>query len=491
MAFETSSAGVSPVLGTAEVRYREDLGAVDTALRLPLTSLLSWSALWIVVASALGFLASWKFHAPGLLAEGSWSTYGRLYPASTNAFIYGWGFNAAFAVGAFLLSRLAGAALRAFRFATVAVWFWNFAVVGGVAAILLGETSGVEWFELPAFSATVLLVSFFVIGSWMVTTLHSRRFAQIFISQWYIIAGLFWFAWILTTALFMLDFFPVRGTVQAIIGAWYTQGLFALFFGSIALAAIYYFLPKLSGRPVRHYSLAIVGFWSYGVFNGWLGVERLAGAPVPAWVQSVGVAMNLLSLVPIAIISINILSTLASSWSAVTNSPTYKFIAFAGLAFVVSSLQLACGGYSDGSHLTDVTLVGHSQIFLWFLGFVTSAFLGGIYFLFPRVVRAPWASAALINAHFVTSLVGVILIVAGLFLAGHQQAEGLASAANDFATIVASLKTGAVLRTAGYGVFLIGQLAFALNVFRTLSGSFRRLDEERFVVEPPVMEVAS
>ncbi|HEU5079629.1 MAG TPA: cbb3-type cytochrome c oxidase subunit I [Opitutaceae bacterium] len=491
MAFETSSAGVSPVSDDAETRYREDLGAVDTALRLPLTSLLGWSAIWIVIAAALGFLASWKFHAPGLLAEGSWSTYGRLYPAATNALIYGWGFNAAVAVGAWLFSRLAGSAPRGHRFATVAIWFCNFAVLSGVAGILLGESSGVEWFELPPFAATVLLVSFFVLGSWAITTLRGRRFEPIFISQWYVIAGFFWFAWIFTTALIMLDFFPVRGTVQAIIGAWYAQGLFALFFGSIALAAIYYFLPKLSGRPVRYYSLAVVGFWTYGVFNGWLGVQRLVGAPVPAWVQSVGVAMNLLSLAPVAIIGINILATLASSWSAVSNSPAYKFIAFAGLAFVVSSLQLALGGYSDSSHLTNITLLGHSQIFLWLLGFFTTSAFGAIYYLLPRIARGPWASAALINIHFLATALGVILIAVGLLIAGNKQAEGLESAANNFATIISSLNGGAILRTAGYGLFLIGQLAFALNVFRTFLGSFQTLEKPAYVSEPPVMEVAS
>lgn len=472
-------------------RYREDLGPVDTALRLPLTSLLGWSALWLLVGGILAFLTSWKFHAPSVLADCSWFTYGRTYPAASNALLYGWGFNAAFAIAIWLLSRLAGAAPRARRFATVAVWFWNLGVLAAVGGLLAGETTGVEWMELPYFAALILLVCFGIIGSWAVTTLRDRRFREIFISQWYVVAAFFWFAWIFSSSELMLVYFPVRGTVQSIVGAWYTQGLFALWFGSIALAAIYYFLPKLSGRPVRYYSLSVLGFWTYGLFNGWLGVQRLAGAPVPAWVQSVGVAMSMLALVPLVIIGIGLLASVGGAMRSVKDSVVFKFLFFAVIAFVVSSLQLSLGAFRDPSHLTNITLIGQSQLFLTFFGFFSMAAFGAAYYILPRVARRPWSSAAMINIHFIATVLAVVIIYASLLIAGLRQADALQNVNADFANVVKSTSSVLLLRTAGYGLFVIGQLAFLVNVLLTMVRLPSRAGEEPLLAEPPAMEVVS
>ncbi len=69
--------------------------------------------------------------------------------------------------------------------------------------------------------------------------------------------------------------------VQAAVGAWYSANFINLWFASIGLGAIYYFLPKVSGRPVHSYHLASVGFWSFAILAGWTGMTRLIGGPAP------------------------------------------------------------------------------------------------------------------------------------------------------------------------------------------------------------------
>ena len=48
-------------------------------------------------------------------------------------------------------------------------------------------------------------------------TFHQRRERQLFVSQWFLFAALFWFPWIYSTANLLLLAFPVRGMAQAVI----------------------------------------------------------------------------------------------------------------------------------------------------------------------------------------------------------------------------------------------------------------------------------
>src|SRR5208282_6762021 len=81
---------------------------VDASLRVPLLALFGGAALWLVVGSVLGMIASIKFHAPDFLANCAWLTYGRLQPAADNALLYGFCLPAGLGVALWLLARLGG-----------------------------------------------------------------------------------------------------------------------------------------------------------------------------------------------------------------------------------------------------------------------------------------------------------------------------------------------------------------------------------------------
>lgn len=476
------------VLGQAP--RREDFGPVDASLRAPVLLLLGWAAIWLIVGLSLALISAWKMHSPFFLDACVYVTLGRVDPAANAVLIYGWGFNAALALGFWLLGRLSGAALRPFGLGLVAIVFWNLAVAGGLIGLLAGDSTGIPSLEMPAYVLPVLLVSFAVIGSWVVTTLRERVFKDIFITQWYVIAGIFWFAWLFSVAQLMLVFFPVRGTVQAIVAAWYSHGMYWLWFGSVALAAIYYFLPKITGRPIRSFYLAPLGFWSYGVFNGWLGVQQLIGSPVPIWVQSVGIAASLMSLVAVAAIGLSIHSTVLSNFSSVSRSPVLRFIAFAGLAFTVSALQLVFTSFGRGAALTHLTYAAQSQTYLTFFGFFSMAAFGGIYYLVPRVAQKPWSSAGLINFHFVASALGVIVVFGSLLLAGLKQGAELQHAEVSFSAIVEGTLPYLAARAGGVVLFLIGQIAFVVNLGLTLAPSLATSREPLLLPEPPELEAA-
>jgi cytochrome c oxidase cbb3-type subunit 1 len=457
----------SPAKQDVSVADFEDFGVVDRALRFPLSALLGWSAFWLVLGLLLEVLASFQSTHAGFWASCPYVTFGRLYPAATNALIYGWGFNAAFAASYWILARLAGAKPVAATSSLVAIVFWNLSVLFGIGGILHGDSTGIEWLEIPGYVAPALWVSFIAIGTNIVLTLRHRAFVQTFIAQWYIIAAFFWFAWIFSISELMLVFYPVRGTVQSIISAWYVQGLFGLWFGSIALGALYYFIPKLTGRTIRYYTLAIIGFWSYGVFNGWIGVQRLAASPVPVWVQTVGYAASILALAPLAVISLNLLTTIFKGFSEIKGSAAFKFIALGAVFYTISGLQFVCSALGEKSAVAQLTFEARSQIELGFFGFFTFSVLGAIYYFLPRAAGRAWSSSGLITLHWLGSLLGLALLYIGTLFAGTTQAADFADPSLNFVQIFEHISGFLTLRTIGFAVLLLAQLVFALNVLRT------------------------
>ena len=92
------------------------------------------------------------------------------------------------------------------------------------------------------------------------------------------------------------------------INSWYVSNLNLLFFTPVALATAYYLLPKLTGRPVYSYRLAIIGFWALAALAGWTGMQKLMGGPIPVWMTGVGSGATILMLIPVAAVALNLLA---------------------------------------------------------------------------------------------------------------------------------------------------------------------------------------
>ena len=88
--------------------------------------------------------------------------------------------------------------------------------------ILSGGSTGFENLEMPAYAASLVLLGYLMMAVWGVLTFHQRRERQLYVSQWFLLAALFWFPWIYSTANLLLQCFPVRGMAQAVIAWWYS-----------------------------------------------------------------------------------------------------------------------------------------------------------------------------------------------------------------------------------------------------------------------------
>ena len=108
--------------------------------------------------------------------------------------------------------------------------------------------------------------------------------------------------------------------------------------GGHGLAAAYYFIPKVLGKPIHSYYLSVLGFWSLAIFYNWAGVHHLIGGPVPAWVISAGIAASVMMVVPVAVTAINHHLTMVGNFGALRDSPTLRFVVFGAVNYTLVSL---------------------------------------------------------------------------------------------------------------------------------------------------------
>ena len=62
---------------------------IDASTRLPVLMFYSSAIAWLLIGTVVAMLVSIKMHAPDLLANISFLTWGRLRPAHVNIMIYG------------------------------------------------------------------------------------------------------------------------------------------------------------------------------------------------------------------------------------------------------------------------------------------------------------------------------------------------------------------------------------------------------------------
>src|SRR3954447_22171135 len=78
----------------------------DLSCRAPLFILLKSSAVWLVLSSLFGFLATMTFHKPDIFADCSVLTYDRLRGVSSSMFLYGFCLQAGIATMLWLFVRI-------------------------------------------------------------------------------------------------------------------------------------------------------------------------------------------------------------------------------------------------------------------------------------------------------------------------------------------------------------------------------------------------
>lgn len=488
-----------------EVVERAELSEIDASTKTPALFFLISSVLWLIAGTIFALVASFKMHTPDFFGGSEWLTFGRVRTAHLNAVIYGWSVNVSFLVVIWLMARLSRSVLRHPNLLLTAGAFWNIGLTIGIAGIFAGDGTSVEWLEIPTYATPLLFVSYAMIGVWAVIMFRFGRSPHIYVSQWYILAGLFWFPWIYSVAQIMLFWAPARGTVQGLVNWWYAHNVLGLWFTPVGLASVYYFLPKVLGKPIHSYYLSILGFWSLAIFYNWAGVHHLIGGPVPAWVQSAGIAASLMMLIPVVVTGINHHMTMIGSFKALKYSPTLRFIVFGAVNYTIVSVVgsfMSLRSYAEVTHFTQHT-VAHAHHGLY--SFFTMVMFGAVYYILPRLMLKEWPSATLISVHFWATAAGSMIMVLVLTVGGFHQgflmntpalAQKLGLQANadpvPFLEIVGVMNNYLVWRSISGILIFIGHVAFAISVvWMLLKPRAAETTAPTLFRNPPEMEVVA
>ena len=258
----------------AEGGQKTALAEIDASCRVPVLFFFISGLAWLLAGTVLALVASIKLHTPGFLAGWEWLTFSNVRTAHLNTVIYGFASQISVGVSVWLMCRLCRIPLPAPGLVTVANLFYNLGVTVGVAGILIGDSTAIEWLEMPRYATPILFFSYALIAVWTIITFRLRAERHLYVSQWYLLAAVLWFPWLYGTAQVMLLIEPVRGVVQAAVNWWFAHNVLGLWFTPIGLASIYYFIPKVIGRPIHSYYLSVLGFWSLVLFYNYHRKQR-------------------------------------------------------------------------------------------------------------------------------------------------------------------------------------------------------------------------
>lgn len=434
---------------------------IDSSCRLPLFALFGGAAVWLVLSSVFGLIASIKFHSPTFLGDCASMSYGRAFPAWSNLLVYGFCIPTGLGVGLWLLARLGRVPVSQPWLVAVGAKLWHFGVLVGLVGILTGNSAGHEWLEMPRYAAVILFFAFLFITVRAFVTHHERSERTLYPSQWFVLAALFWFPWIYSTATLLLQFFPVRGMAQASVAWWFGGNLLVVWLGLVGLAATFYFLPKLLGRPLQSYYLALFAFLALIFFGTWTGMPLTA--PLPAWMPALSNVAKVMMIIPVlAVLTIVMLTCRGANASC--SGGSLCFTMTGTWAFVLAGMLLAISALPQLSPIVSFTWFSHGQNVLQIYGFFAMTMFGAVYYILPRVAGIDLFCTKPVRFHFWAGGIGVLLLGLPLAAGGVAQGLKLINPQIPFLDVTKSALMFLRIGSLGEGLILLGNLLFLFNV---------------------------
>ena len=439
------------------------------------------SVTWVLLGMAAGVYVAAELVWPTIDLGMAGLSFGRLRTLHTTLVLFGFGVSALIGTAFYTVQRTSHVPLFAPKLAWAIFWAWQSAILLGGISILAGWNAGKEYAELEwPFDIAIALawVAFAVV---FFGTIARRRVEAIYISNW------FYGALIIVVAMLHIvnslelpvtlgkSYSLFAGAQDAIVQWWYGHNAVGFLLTGGFLGMLYYFLPKQAEQPIWSYRLSIVAFWAFVYTYIWAGPHHLHYHAIPAWLQSLGMAMSLILLAPSWATMVNGIMTVSGAAQKLRTDPALKFIvlalAFYGLA-TFEGPMLAIRSVNVFSHFTEWT-IGH--VHSGALGWNALITFGTFYFLVPRLAGAPLYSVQLANRHFWLALAGVMLYVLSMWGAGVSQGvlwlslDNLGEVRFSFNDVMAAMRPYYMLRLVAGVLFLWGAVLMFWNLTQTFA----------------------
>jgi cytochrome c oxidase cbb3-type subunit I len=443
---------------------------------------------WGVVGLLVGLFIASQLAFPWLNLNLEYTSFGRLRPLHTSAVIFAFGGNALIATSFYVVQRTCRTRLAFPTLARFVFWGYQLFIVLAATGYVMGVTEAREYAE-PEWHVdiwlTIVWVSYLAV---FVGTLMRRREPHIYVANW------FYLSFIITVAMLHLvnnmavpasflgskSYSAFAGVQDALTQWWYGHNAVGFFLTAGFLAMMYYFVPKQAERPVYSYRLSIIHFWSLIFMYIWAGPHHLHYTAMPDWAGTLGMVFSIMLWMPSWGGMINGLMTLNGAWDKIRTDPIIRMMVMALAFYGMSTFEgpmMSIRSVNSLSHYTDWT-VGHVHSgALGWNGMITFAC---IYYMAPRLWgRERIYSLRLINWHFWTATIGIVLYTASMWVAGIMQgllwreygADGYL--VNSFVEVVAAMHPLYLIRVAGGAFYLAGALIFAFNIGMTIAGRIR------------------
>lgn len=436
---------------------------------------------WGIIGMTVGLLVATQLFSPSMNLGNQFTSYGRIRPLHTNAVIFAFVGNAIFMGVYYSLQRLVKARMYSDVLSKIHFWGWQLIIVSAVITLPLGLTSSHEYAELEWPIDIAITLIWVVFGINMFGAIIKRRERHLYVAIWFYIATFVTIAVLHIVNSFQLpisafkSYYLYAGVQDALVQWWYGHNAVAFFLTTPYLGMMYYFLPKMANRPIYSYRLSILHFWALIFIYIWAGPHHLLYTSLPDWAQSLGVAFSIMLIAPSWGGMINGLLTLRGAWDKVRDDVTLKFMVVALTAYGMATFEgplLSLKGVNAIGHFTD-WIVAHVHVgALGWNGFLT---FGVLYWLIPRIYRTELYSKKLAGFHFWIGTLGILFYAIPLYWAGFTQGlmwkeftqDGLLKYPNFLETVLRILPMY-VMRSIGGTMYLIGVIAMAYNLIKTM-----------------------
>ena len=431
------------------------------AARDVLSAYIVCAALWLVFATFVGVLLSFKFAYPEFAAHTSWLTFGRLRPIHTNDTFYAWASIGLVGLAYYIAARSSRTALYSAALAWAGLTLFNVAAIAGTITLAMGINNGTPEYREWWWPIRLVFLAALIITAWnLLATVARRSTEDIYLSNWYTIGAVLWTCIIAIVA--VLPWYQY-GLGQVAVSGYFMHNAVGLWFTPMALGILYYAIPKLFSRPIYSYALGVFAFWTNLIFYPIIGSHHFLYSPLPWWLQTTAIVFSVAMLVPVWGGSANFLLTMRGQPERLARSPA-MFVLIGVLGYLIGSSQGTLEAFRSSQqiwHLTNYT-VGHSHLTMY--GFVSFVIWGGVYALLPRATgKNP--DSLLMGIHFWMATVGIVIYVLALSIGGTVQGLDWIHAL-PFIESVTDMAPFWLWRAVGGSLMFLSHLVFAWNVWQ-------------------------
>lgn len=428
-------------------------------------ALIAIAALFFVVSGLVAIVIAGKLNFPAFLGNISWLTFGRLRPLHTNGMLFGWLLAADMGLCFYLVPRLCGVKLWSEKLGLATMGLWVVIVLSAVGTLLAGKNQGLEYAELSAWIDVLVVVAWVMFGANVFLTVATRKYAQMYVSLWYIMGAILWTAFVYIVGNFATAF--TTGVNQANLNWFYVHNAVGLIFTPLGLGIGYYFIPKAANTPLYSHKLSMIGFWSLAFVYVWTGAHHMLHGPISQWLQTVAILFSVMLMIPVWTLVWNFFATMKGQWHQLKDNVPIKFLMTGTIFYLLTCFQGPMHSLRTVNAIVSKTdwIVGHAHMAV--LGAFSFFAIGGAYYAIPRMLKTKLHSEGMANASFWLWLVGGLSFFVSLWIGGFLQGLQWNDVSIPFIDTVKFIKPYWAVRLVGGTLMFLGILLFFWNVLVT------------------------